>query len=179
MRKNTKKLSTLGLALALLLSIFTTSAYAVSLPTSEVTSEPVTGETSQLDDSIIAKQRQRTLQILRICWMASLEREKLISSEGSYDYQYWKLELYGSGASCWTRLNYGGTATLIETNLVVERSKGTGGHYDYYTLHNTNRSASTCYSRWDDGSDFVARSATGSGVINGTTVDTLSVSGWW
>ena len=54
MRKNTKKLSTLGLALALLLSIFTTSAYAVSLPTSEVTSEPVTGETSQLDDSIIA-----------------------------------------------------------------------------------------------------------------------------
>lgn len=55
MRKNTKKLSTLGLALALLLSIFTTSAYAVSLPTSEVTSEPVTGETSQLDDSIIAE----------------------------------------------------------------------------------------------------------------------------
>ena len=75
MRKNTKKLSTLGLALALLLSIFTTSAYAVSLPTSEVTSEPVTGETSQLDDSIIAE--ATTLQILRICWMASLEREKL------------------------------------------------------------------------------------------------------
>lgn len=104
---------------------------------------------------------------------------KTVSSEGSYDYQYWKLELYGSGASCWTRLNYGGTATLIETNLVVERSKATWGHYDYYTLHNTNRSASTCYSRWDDGSDFVALSATGSGVINGTTVDTLSVSGWW
>lgn len=77
MRKNTKKLSTLGLALALLLSIFTTSAYAVSLPTSEVTSEPVTGETSQLDDSIIAEATTEDLQILRICWMASLEREKL------------------------------------------------------------------------------------------------------
>ena len=179
MRKNTKKLSTLGLALALLLSIFTTSAYAVSLPTSEVTSEPVTGETSQLDDSIIAEATTEDATDTTNLLDGVIGEGKTVSSEGSYDYQYWKLELYGSGASCWTRLNYGGTATLIETNLVVERSKATLGHYDYYTLHNTNRSASTCYSRWDDGSDFVALSATGSGVINGTTVDTLSVSGWW
>lgn len=157
MRKNTKKLSTLGLALALLLSIFTTSAYAVSLPTSEVTSEPVTGETSQLDDSIIAEATTEDATDTTNLLDGVIGEGKTVSSEGSYDYQYWKLELYGSGASCWTRLNYGGTATLIETNLVVERSKGTGGHYDYYTLHNTNHSASTCYSRWDDGSDFVAR----------------------
>lgn len=176
MRKKAKKLAALGLTATLLFMALSMNVYAAAFPVVPETAV----ETAVLEENEItaSEAMMESVGEEEANLYDAVGTGKTVSSEGSYNYQYWKLQLYGSGSMCWVTLNYGDTANQITTKLVVERSTGLWQHYDYYTLQDSKRSAPTCSSRWDDGVSFVALSATGSGTINGTTVDQLSVSGW-
>lgn len=101
------------------------------------------------------------------------------TDEGSFNYVYWRGRISGSGATCWTDLQYGQNANTIKTKLVITRSLGLWIPYDYHTVTNTEYNDNYVYSRWDDGVSYVALAATGTGYINGTEVFSLFVNGWW
>lgn len=101
------------------------------------------------------------------------------TDEGSFNYVYWRGRIYGDGATCWTDLRYGQNANTIKTKLVVTRTYGLWIPFDYYTTTNTKHNDNYVYSRWDDGAEYTASAATGTGYINGSEVFSLFVSGWW
>lgn len=99
--------------------------------------------------------------------------------EGSFNNYYWISRMSGDGAVCWIELDYATTARRLDSTLTIARSEGYFIHYDYYTLENTSMNSNNVYSRWDDGINYVARSASGTVSIALTQVASMSVSGWW
>lgn len=103
---------------------------------------------------------------------------KSYSVEGNHDGVYYKTTIFGCGTTCWIELDCGSTVSRLETYLSVVRSKGLWIPANVWENGTMKRNATNVYTRWDDGGEYVALSAQGTASMNGTQVESMSVSGW-